>query len=460
MVDSNNPESDAGLFTVAVIGAGAAGTLATARLLAESAASGRRISVALINSGADVGRGPAYSTMCDAHLLNVPAGKMGADPENATGFMDWMSDRGRPVAATDFLPRWLFGSYLGEHLSAAARRYSKTGSVRFLRARAIGISDLQDGVAVHLADGRTVRAGGVVLALGGFGPSREWVPAELAGSAHLINDPWDVDALDSVPSHADLLLVGTGLTMCDVALASCRPGRTVYAVSRSGLLPHPHVMPLVSPLEMPLPVGASSLRDVRQVVLRHVVRSVRATGDWRPAMDGLRPLTTKLWQRLSDRDRADFLVRYQRVWESHRHRIPPPTSAALAGAVDSGELEVNAAEIVQARPERGRVRVWLSNGRKLEVAAVVNCAGPEYDLNKVDDRLIRHLLATGLARCGPQLLGLDTTDDGRLVGADRHRRVPLWTIGSLRRGNLWETTAIPEIRGQASQLARTVLGCI
>ncbi|MFD0401990.1 hypothetical protein ACFVHI_28355, partial [Kitasatospora sp. NPDC127121] len=30
---------------------------------------------------------------------------------------------------------------------------------------------------------------------------------------------------------------------------------------------------------------------------------------------------------------------------------------------------------------------------------------------------------------------------------------PLWTLGSLRRGNLLETTAIPEIRCQADDLA-------
>jgi uncharacterized NAD(P)/FAD-binding protein YdhS len=312
-------------------------------------------------------------------------------------------------------------------------------------------------MAIELNSGGEIRAHAVILATGGYGPSRDWVPAELAQSGHLINDPWNVDALAAIPGHADILLVGTGLTMCDVALSSCRPGRTVYAVSRSGLLPHPHVTPPITALEMPLPVGASSLRDVRQIVLRHVVRSVRTTGDWRPAMDGLRPLTTKLWQRLSDRDQADFMVRYQRVWESHRHRIPPPAAAALDRAVGSGELEVNAAEITQAYPDRGRVRVWLSNGRKLEVGAVVNCAGPEYDLRKVDDRLVRHLFASGLVRCGPQQLGLDTTQDGRLVGADPSQSAPLWTIGSLRRGNLWETTAIPEIRDQAGELARSVL---
>ncbi len=57
------------------------------------------------------------------------------------------------------------------------------------------------------------------------------------------------------------------------------------------------------------------------------------------------------------------------------------------------------------------------------------------------------------ARPGPQGLGLATAPDGSVLGplADR-----LWTLGGLRRGDLWETTAIPEIRVQAKELAGTV----
>jgi uncharacterized NAD(P)/FAD-binding protein YdhS len=42
---------------------------------------------------------------------------------------------------------------------------------------------------------------------------------------------------------------------------------------------------------------------------------------------------------------------------------------------------------------------------------------------------------------------------GRLVAADGAVHRWLWVIGPLRRGGLWETTAVPEIRAQARRLA-------
>jgi uncharacterized NAD(P)/FAD-binding protein YdhS len=63
-------------------------------------------------------------------------------------------------------------------------------------------------------------------------------------------------------------------------------------------------------------------------------------------------------------------------------------------------------------------------------------------------------LARESARPGPLGLGFATHLDGRLAAADG---LPAWTLGSLRRGELWESTAIPEIRDQAGVLARSIL---
>ena len=90
----------------------------------------------------------------------------------------------------------------------------------------------------------------------------------------------------------------------------------------------------------------------------------------------------------------------------------------------------------------------------MTVGAVINCTGPVGDANA--DPLLKELLACGLARGGDVGLGLDTADDGRILGATG-RRAPLWTLGALRRGNLWESTAMPEIRSQAADVAQAVV---
>jgi uncharacterized NAD(P)/FAD-binding protein YdhS len=49
------------------------------------------------------------------------------------------------------------------------------------------------------------------------------------------------------------------------------------------------------------------------------------------------------------------------------------------------------------------------------------------------------------------------TDVGRLIDSDGRTETPLWTLGALRRGELFESTAIPEIRGQALAVAGALL---
>ncbi|MGH8939206.1 MAG: FAD/NAD(P)-binding protein, partial [Actinomycetes bacterium] len=102
------------------------------------------------------------------------------------------------------------------------------------------------------------------------------------------------------------------------------------------------------------------------------------------------------------------------------------------------------------------VLVSLASGRRLPVQWVVNCTGPRTGTHCGGDGLVRQLLQAGLASAGPLGMGLATAD-GRLIGAWRSTDAPIWTLGSTRRGELWESTAVPEIRAQADQIAQAVL---
>jgi uncharacterized NAD(P)/FAD-binding protein YdhS len=83
---------------------------------------------------------------------------------------------------------------------------------------------------------------------------------------------------------------------------------------------------------------------------------------------------------------------------------------------------------------------------------VVNCTGRS--VLSSGDPLVSGLLARGSARRDPLGLGFVTHPDGRLESADE---LPAWTLGQLRRGELWESTAIAEIRDQAAGLAGSIL---
>src|SRR5262249_13039977 len=154
-------------------------------------------------------------------------------------------------------------------------------------------------------------------------------------------------------------------------------GRALHAVSRHGLLPSAHLDALVQPAPPPpLPEGELSLDDLVERVQGHVRATMRATGDWRPAIDGLRPLNSVLWQRLSTQDRERFLAATARTWEVRRHRMAAPVAEQIGRLRHDGTLAISAATVDRVTDTDAGVEVTLSDGRCLAVEAVVNCTGP------------------------------------------------------------------------------------
>ncbi|MGW8747922.1 FAD/NAD(P)-binding protein [Streptomyces sp. NPDC055794] len=441
---------------VAVVGAGAAGALTAVQLMRRAERAGRRLGIWLIDPAAHTGRGVAYSTPDPRHLLNVPAARMSAFPDDPGHFLRWLAGRHPHVTPGDFAPRKEYGRYLSDVVEQTAR-CSRHARLHRVRERVVDVRDRSAGPVLRLAGGGELRVDAAVLALGGLGPEHAWAGPVLRASERFVADPWAPGALDGVAGEEDVLLVGTGLTMVDVAVTLARPGRVLHAVSRHGLLPQEH-LPVAATADRPPELdGSQGLDALRRGVRRYLAACRRSRGDWRPAMDGLRPVTAALWQQLSAEDRRRFLKEDLRAWEVHRHRVAPSTAVALRALRACGRLRVAAAEVVRAVPDDDAVTVVLSDGRQLRAGAVVNCTGSRMDLRRTDDPLVRSLLERGHARTGPADVGLDTRDDGRLVPAAGAPAARLWTIGAARRGNLLETTAVPEIRAQAGEVAGAVL---
>ncbi len=435
-----------------VIGAGAGGALTALHLVTHLSS---RFRVELIDPSPNTGRGPAYSTPDDRHLLNVPASGMSAFPQDPEHFFRWVRENhDREAQPQDFLPRGVYGDYINRLLTTATEF---PGSARLVRRHATVTGMKSDGrtVTVNLDSGETIHARSVVLALGGV-PGVGWAPESLRASGRLIADPWAAPLAETLPHDGDLLLVGTGLTMVDVALTASRnTGRTIHTVSRHALVPARHVVPTAPPV--PPPPGITrigNLDELRRVIHEHVDRTTAEVGDWRAAIDGLRPVTQELWSGLSESDRHTFLQQDARLWEIHRHRMPPVTARRLDRLRNSGRWQEHQGEVVDATTTPDGVLVTLSNGSSIEVAAVINCTGPVPSTSH--DPLLAALTRDGLVRPGPSGMGIDTADDGRVVST-LPSTASVFAVGSLRRGNLYESTAMPEIRVQAYDVARSVV---
>ena len=88
--------------------------------------------------------------------------------------------------------------------------------------------------------------------------------------------------------------------------------------------------------------------------------------------------------------------------------------------------------------------------------AIVNCTGPRSDLSHSPIRCSgpgRRLIAPD-----PLRLGIDVTPSGSVLGGDGRVVPGLFAVGPPRKGSLNKSTAIPEIRTQAAQIAAAVLG--
>ena len=313
-----------------------------------------------------------------------------------------------------------------------------------LGGEAIGVSAIDGGFRLAFSDGVELTTRAAVLALGNF-PSADL----LAPGRGLVREaPWDPSALDGLPPEAPVLFLGTGLTMIDAALALDGRGHrgAMHALSRHGLLPHVHgdvtSMPQVR-------IGASGLRGLLRAVR---VAAERAT-DWRAIIDALRPVTQRMWTRLSLADKRRFLRHVRPYWDVHRHRMAPSIAEKIAQLQAEGRLRVHAETDGDVATVRYRVRGERLN-RELRVARAVNCTGPATYLADMRHPLLTSLLECGLARADALGLGLVTDRDGTLLGGAAGR---LFTLGNLRRGELWETTAIPELRDQARSVAERLV---
>ena len=457
-------------FTVAVIGGGFTGATFAAQVLRNPTAS---VSVVLVERSARVGRGIAYGTPCQQHLLNVPAKNMSAFPGDPEHFLRWVRvhhDIG--VNPGDFLPRQVYGTYIASVLQHEVDLHPD----RFERVQdeAVSITRADGAAEVHLRSGQTLLADKVVLALGNFPPGDPRLPGKTPHSQHYVSDPWAPGALDllgkdvsgkdvSSDEGQGVLLIGSGLTSVDVAIALRARGfgGTIHLLSRRGLLPQNHKATATwTPFW-----DENSPKTVRGLLRLVRCQSEAAQGQgsgWRAVIDSLRPFSAAIWQSLSRQERRRFLRHVRPYWEVHRHRVAPEIGVPLATQIQNGQIETHAGRVEEYAEDADGVEVTYRDRKtadlkSLRVARVINCTGPEVDCRRIENPLLTSLLHQKLVRPDSIFLGLDTSEQGALIDAQGQASDFLHTLGPSRKGSLWETTAVPEIRAQASQLANLIL---
>ncbi|MDG2525358.1 FAD/NAD(P)-binding protein [Stenotrophomonas sp. HITSZ_GD] len=446
---------------IAVIGGGASGVMVALQLLRHATGPLR---IALIEPQPILADGVAYATRRPEHLLNVPAGKMSAFPEQPGDFVDYL----RAVGALDlpaeaiaprYMPRLHYGAYLRERLAQA--QAASPATLEVFATRVTSLSPQAGSQLLHLHDGGSLVAAEVVLAVG-----NALRPLPLRGATALAAaqrvEAWDTPAVAAIPAEAAVAIIGSGLSMVDAVVTLAEQGHrgAIHVISRHGLMPLPHAD--AAPFDFdPEPLLALPLRARMRALRAQVARAAAQGQPWQAVMERIRPLGQALWRRLSQADQRRFLRHGVRYWDVHRHRIDACIHARLQSLRDAGQLRLHRSRVDTAWTAGACVRI---EGRehdgaplRLEVQRVINATGVEMRVQAMRNPLLQQLVGEGVAAPGPHGIGLDSDDAGRVLDAAGHAHERLHVMGSLRIGTLWESLAVPELRAQAAALAGTLL---
>lgn len=449
---------------VAIIGGGAAAATLLSELLERKPS--HPLHLDWYTGSGTLARGIAYGTASDRHLLNVRAASMSMFAGKPSGFLDFVQRDDPAIAGTDFLPRRRYGDYLEAEVARALKQSKANGhDVNVIPFAVEAMVPERDGVTViHGEENRHFDA--AVLALGSLPPQPlGGVSAEALASGRYIVDPWALMAgPENLPPPRKVVLIGLGLTAVDVLLElSARWPQTEFtAISRHGLLPEAHLNAAAAP------VGDSgelieSMRespDVRHWL--HLLREALAhERDWRTILDSLRPHTSSLWRELDVEQRARFLRHARWAWERARHRMPPQVGRSMAALESAGRLHrlrgrMKSVELIGDKLQMHLASACAATPQMLEADLVIQTTGMNTDIRRTPHPLIGQLLTNGHVASDSLGLGMQAAPDGRLAHGSEHWP-NLFAIGSMLRGTLWESTAMPEIRQQARSLADRLL---
>ncbi len=435
---------------IAIIGAGFAGTALAA---ACHRAASSPLHIHLFDKTGEFAAGPAYRTPFDYHLLNVCAKDMGAFEDDPAHFVSWLqSKKPHPLLETtldaalplseQFIPRCLYREYLQSLLQTI--KQDNTHQLTLEPSEVIDLIPHSDHVVIVLANQKQIHVDKVILALGNQEPIS--FPFSVSSSNCILN-PWDYTAPNHIPQDDPVLIVGTGLSMIDTVLTLHHQQHRgpIHAVSRHGLLPLPH---------QPHQKIDSFSADILPTTLRELMKFLRdeskELNDWRSLISAIRQHIPAWWMRATEADKKRFIRHALPYWNVHRHRVHHGISDLLQQLCDANQLNVMAGRVIKVENHQATIQLRNTHQSiKIDAKWIINCMGPALNLTSNPSPLIHSLLEKNIAH-------LDTLKLGLLISLQSSTRI--YTLGSLRRGTLWEVSAVPEIRQQCYELSHIITG--
>jgi uncharacterized NAD(P)/FAD-binding protein YdhS len=425
--------------------------------------------ILIVNKGSPPGRGVAYSTRQPEHLLNVAARNMSAFADQPNHFIDWLGTRSEyadvPQSSLreSFIPRKTYGDYLQALLQWHMKGMANSSvQIELVDGEAQDLVPGPENVAVVVGGLPTIETDKVLLATGNPPPADlPWAGAY--DHPRLVRNPWKYVDFREADSRQDVVLVGAGLTMVDqfLTLSSHQWRGTVFAVSRSGLLPQSHFHGISYPEFPPADPSTLGLDALSELIEDHCTQLRRRGENPAIVIDKLRPYTQRIWQNLPVEEKRRFLREYRTRWNVIRHRVAHTIHDQMASAIKAGTLKVLEGQIEGMSNSTDCVSLTLAMKRgertTLHAGWVINCTGPMESYKNSNSALYRNLMDRGAIQADELDLGLKVGSDFRVIDQGGYTSEYLFAVGPMLKGTLWETTAVPELRLQALRVAEKMI---
>ncbi|MEP7265605.1 MAG: FAD/NAD(P)-binding protein [Bacteroidota bacterium] len=453
--------------SIVIVGGGFCGFMTAYHLLKNTVTP---LNITLINSGYGVAKGIAYGTGSEKFLLNVPAAKMSAIPSQPDQFVNWLHQK-HPFNLVDkvilgkmFVPRREYGNYL-QSLCDEINQDSSHHTFTIIDDFADDL--ITDSInTVVCKSGKKIQADIVVLATGNETPGNPPIEDEsFYNSPSYFNNPWNEDSFRTIDPAKNVLIVGNGLTMVDTVLGlhEQRCTGTIYSLSPHGfnILPHRHAglvyTKLLEEIEEPLTLNSLfTLFNKHVRILRHFGLSAE------PIVDSVRPLVQEIWKKMKIEERRRFLTHIRHLWGVARHRLPLHIYDFMQNLRLQNKLIVQKGKLLSIKESSDGIMITYldvktQSKNNITVGRVINCTGPSLDISKSRNPFIKNLVEKGILCPDDLHLGINTDLNGNIIQRNGTVNRSLYTLGGNLRGLLWESTAVPELRVQAVNLAGLIV---
>ncbi len=452
---------------IGIIGGGFTGTMTAVQIIDKST---EPCEIILINERETLNKGIAYNPYSEKHLLNVIAGKMSAYLNNPDHFLDWVMqkdefiNKDKTLIANSFFPRQIYGEYLCNIWEEAKKcAESKQIKITVIDSFVVDLDITENLVSLWLDNNLKLNIDDCVIATGNHIPRNPRIKnMDFYNSPNYFQNPWKIESVKDTKENLPILIIGNGLTMVDTVLGLLEQGfkGENYSISPNGfnILPHRHNGLKYSKLVEELR-DDMSIYELVKLINKHI-KTVREHGvSAEPIIDSLRPQTQKIWKSFSEQERDLFMSRLRHLWGVARHRIPLHTHDKIQQLRIDGKLHINSGKIIDIIESNESITVQYFDKKENElneinVSRIINCTGPETDLINLDKSFLKNCLLKGILTQDKLKLGIKAdTVSFQIINSNGKPHTNLYTIGSNLKGELWESTAVNELREQAEKLA-------